>query len=531
VVIPEVVSAKTTRWPRLLIYTHRWLGIAGSALFLSWFVSGIVLMYAGMPALSNGERLTRSPQLDLSTARVDISQAAVRAGFMPRRIVVGMHQTRPVYRLAGGGGWATVYADTGEMAAALSPESAVGVVRTFMPEHAETVTYDVRLTEPDQWTLQSGTFFPLHRVRVNDGRKTMVYVSDRTLEPVMVTTARSRRLAYAGAVLHWLYFTPLRSQTVLWSNLVIWVSILGCVLCLSGLCWGLWRLSFAAVYRLRTGTSYSPYAGFMRWHHYGGLFFGVFSFTWVFSGGLSMDPWDWHSGTSQTPLQRDGVMGGSPRLGPLQVRQLQAGLSILADEFEPKELEVVWFSDEVYLWARDPRFGPDESIQLPRTLASLSTQVEDQRLVSIDHPERGTFTRFEAREIERVAQAAMPGSGIVDAQWLRAYDAYYYDGDRRLRLPVLRVRYDDPEETWLYFDPYRGVIARKEDRLTRLNRWLYHGLHSLDFPFLYYRRPLWDIVVILLSLGGILVSVTSVPQGWRRLRRHAVRLANGGGRS
>ena len=222
----------------------------------------------------------------------------------------------------------------------------------------------------------------------------------------------------------------------------------------------------------------------MRWHHYGGLFFGVFSFTWVFSGGLSMDPWDWHSGTSQTPLQRDGVMGGSPRLGPLQVRQLQAGLSILADEFEPKELEVVWFSDEVYLWARDPRFGPDESIQLPRTLASLSTQVEDQRLVSIDHPERGAFIRFEAREIERVAQAAMPGSGIVDAQWLRAYDAYYYDGDRRLRLPVLRVRYDDPEETWLYFDPYRGVIARKEDRLTRLNRWLYQGMHSLEIPFL-----------------------------------------------
>ena len=67
----------------------------------------------------------------------------------------------------------------------------------------------------------------------------------------------------------------------------------------------------------------------------------------------------------------------------------------------------------------------------------------------------------------------------------------------------------DPQQTWLYFDPKRGTIARKEERLTRLNRWLYHGLHSLDFPFLYYRRPLWDIVVIVLSLGGIVLSATT----------------------
>ena len=71
---------------------------------------------------------------------------------------------------------------------------------------------------------------------------------------------------------------------------------------------------------------------------------------------------------------------------------------------------------------------------------------------------------------------------------------------------MLRVRYDDPQQTWLYFDPRHGTIARKEERLTRLNRWLYHGFHSLDFPFLYYKRPLWDIVVIVLSIGGIVLE-------------------------
>ena len=90
-------------WRRVLIYTHRWLGIAGGLLFVVWFASGIVLMYAGMPALDPAERLARAPALDLSTARLDVGEAAVRAGFAPARIVIGMHGDRPVYRFAGAG--------------------------------------------------------------------------------------------------------------------------------------------------------------------------------------------------------------------------------------------------------------------------------------------------------------------------------------------------------------------------------------------------------------------------------------------
>ena len=64
--------------------------------------------------------------------------------------------------------------------------------------------------------------------------------------------------------------------------------------------------------------------------------------------------------------------------------------------------------------------------------------------------------------------------------------------------------------------------------MSRLTRWLYHGFHSLDFPFMYYKRPLWDIVVILLSLGGIAISVTSALPAWRRLAQHARTLVGSG---
>ncbi len=512
---------------------HRWLGIAGSLLFVVWFVSGMVMMYAGMPSLTTEERLSRLPRLDLSQARVDVSEAAVRVGVAPRRIVVGMLGDRPVYRFTGAGGVTTVYADTGAAFDGLDAEAAVAVARRFAPEHAATTRYDARLRDPDQWTLQSRAYFPLHRVRLGDDADTVLYVSDRTGEPVMQTTWQTRRWGYVGAVLHWLYFRPLRSRAALWSDVVIWLSVLGCVLCLSGLVWGVWRVASSKVYRLRGGPSHSPYAGLMRWHHYMGLVFGLVTFTWVFSGALSMDPWGWHPGTGPTRVQREVVTGGSLRLGPLTVAQLRAGIDAIVPAFVPKELEVVQLLGEPYVLAQHVRQAGVDNVRgsLPNTMAGEWTHPLEQRLVSVVHPERGAFSRFEDEVFDALAVAVMPGADVIEATWLRAYDAYYYDRSQRRRLPVLRVRYDDPQRTWLYFDPHRGAIARKEERLTRLNRWLYHGLHSLDFPFLYYRRPLWDVVVILLSLGGIAVSMTSLMQGWRRLRRHGRRIFRFSGRA
>ena len=51
---------------KLLILSHRYLGIALSLLFVVWFGSGITMMYAGgMPRLSGDERLERLAPVDL----------------------------------------------------------------------------------------------------------------------------------------------------------------------------------------------------------------------------------------------------------------------------------------------------------------------------------------------------------------------------------------------------------------------------------------------------------------------------------
>ena len=49
---------------RLLIFVHRWLGVALSVIFTIWFLSGIVMMYWSYPEISAGDRLQRAPRLD-----------------------------------------------------------------------------------------------------------------------------------------------------------------------------------------------------------------------------------------------------------------------------------------------------------------------------------------------------------------------------------------------------------------------------------------------------------------------------------
>jgi len=144
----------------------------------------------------------------------------------------------------------------------------------------------------------------------------------------------------------------------------------------------------------------------------------------------------------------------------------------------------------------------------------------DHRYVSAVHPERGAITTFGREAMTEIAQAAMPGVPVQDSVWIDEYDGYYYDPSGSRTLPVLRVRYADANETWLYLDPARGGIVQRSGRVSRLRRWLYQGLHSLDFPFLYFKRPLWDIVVIVLSIGGTVLSFTTMLPAIRRLRRH-----------
>ena len=548
-------------WRRWLVYTHRWLGIAGGVLFVAWFVSGVVMMYVRMPGLANEERLARSVALDLSTATVSPIEAARRAAVIGdeaadasaltrpdvettaqklaaevsvERVRVGMLGNRPVYRFGSGRNETMVFADTATIVEPLDRSQAELIARRYATGYTGPLRYDGYVTEPDQWTLQARGQMPMHRFALDDSDATRLYVSEQTGDVVLRTTARERFWGYLGPVTHWVYFTPLRRNGSLWSEVVIWSSLFGCVMCLTGLVWGLWRYSPRSRFRLKRVSSQSPYAGMMKWHHYAGLLFGVITTTWTYSGLLSMGPFNWFSSPGISAQQRETFTGGPLRLQSLTLENLRAAQAELDRSFRAngapgavKELDATQFQGVTFWLAyRAPSSGEIARWMHVGLLPRAARGPLEHRIVSALDPAAGTFARFDDARIGgegsmlELARAAMPGVAVEDATWLRDYDGHYYDSRGARPLPVLRVRYADTNHTWLYVDPARGAIVQRTDDTRRLRRWLYQGLHSLDFPGLYYKRPLWDIVVIVLSVGGLVLSATTLVPTWRRLRRN-----------
>jgi uncharacterized iron-regulated membrane protein len=125
--------------------------------------------------------------------------------------------------------------------------------------------------------------------------------------------------------------------------------------------------------------------------------------------------------------------------------------------------------------------------------------------------------------IEAHARAAVRGGALVGAQTLTRHDAYWYaTGDPRRDarpLPVLRLTFDDAKKTWLHIDPATGELLGQTDSGQRGYRWLFSALHSFDLPLLLQHRWLRDGLMIVLSIAGLIVSVSGVVVGWRYLRR------------
>ncbi len=515
-----------TWWGRL-IQVHRYLGILFCGLFLAWFGSGLVMLFKRMPSLTTTERLDGLALLrpDLVTATPWDAWARLGESSAPLRVRLAMLGPRPVYRfLLPNGAWVAGYGDTGEPVGQVSRAQAAQAAEPLSPGPGARLRYDTRLAEPDQWTLSSAIrrLGPLQRFSFDDAGTTTVYVTEATGEAVMKTDRSARSWGYVGAVLHWMYFTPLRRHTKLWAALVTYGSLLGALLCLSGIVIGFTRFSPR---RGHAGNRASPYRGWHYWHHWAGLSFGLLTFTWVLSGALSMTPWDWSPGNTPSQSIRDGVGGGPIDLRGFRL-SLADGIGAIRRRFRPKEVEFIQFAGRPYYLAYSdttpvgkPEWeNTEEGGYLDPGASSATVMVPaDGRKVEL-------IEAFSREELGAAAARAIPDARVVESTWLDDYDAYYYHASRGLQLPVLRVKFNDRNRSWIYLAPKTGTVVQHEVVRSRVERWVYRGLHDLDFPGLYQRRPAWTLVMIAGLLGGLALSLTAVRIGFRRLGALAVGL-------
>lgn len=508
------LSARSTatRW---LILSHRWLGIPLSLMVVIWFASGIAMMYAGgMPRLTPQTRLDHLPVIDFSQVKLSPAQATVPLGSeeaLPGAPQLAMIAGRPAYRFADAGN-ATVFADDGSLLIPLDEGAARGVAQQFLREPAPALQFAATVERPDQWTLTARGVFPLLKFDAHDASGTQLYVSTVTGEVTQVTTRRDRALAWISTIPHWLYFSNLRQNQPLWYGIVVWLAAGTCVLAVLGL--------VLAITQYRRGRGI-PYRGGLRWHYIAGSVFGFFSLTWAFSGLVSMEPWQW-TDVAEVRVDPDALSGGEPVLAAYDAVNL-AGLAALV---EPRFVKAVTFQrihGGHYLTLHTSEHEDARTLPLERLHApyDVGGRAEDQHvLVDAATTSRHDMPFDEEAIVARLA-ASMPGTRVAAHELLTDYDDYYYSRSRQTPLPVVRIRLDDPLSTWLYVDPKTSTIVANVHRFSRVERWLYSGLHSLDFRFWYAKRPLWDLVMLTLLAGGLVSSVIGL---WYGVRRTGVRL-------
>ena len=172
--------------------------------------------------------------------------------------------------------------------------------------------------------------------------------------------------------------------------------------------------------------------------------------------------------------------------------------------FAPRELEWGVLNGHPFILARDG--------------------VNDTRIVDATGDGVRIMTSWPRAQLEAAARRLLPYR-VDSFEILTSYDAQYFAreqasmyGANERRLPALRAVFSDPEDTWVYLDARTGQIELSADKTQRLGRWLFNFLHSWDIPVLL--TPAWprEAVIIALSIGGVLLSMTAAVIALRRLR-------------
>ena len=453
------------------------------------------MMYVGYPALTRAERLAALPPL-LAPVKVNAEQAWRRTGGlgMPEALRLNSVVGRPVFHFLSDGHWHSIGADDGQRLQ-VDDKLALRSACAMAAQAALECRGDSQIIEFDQWSIGSSLdpYRPLYRVSLDDAAGHIYYVSAQTGEVVRDTDRSERAWNWAGSVIHWIYFAPLRVMREPWRQVVMWASGAALLTVALGSILGIQRLRLRRRYG---GNRVTPYRGWKRWHHLLGLGLTIFALSWLFSGWLSVNPFNWFDHNSQLPAYRAALAQGS-----IDLSDLKQPVPALLDG---KVVELEWL-----------RFLGQGYVRVSHADGSTALRTQAHAL---------SIPSFSGDALHTAAQAIRPQSGITQGVFLDEGDFYYYRHNTDTAvderpLPIFRADFSDGES--LYLDPASGRLIEYANNDSRLYRWLFYALHRLDFPWLTQRRPLWDLLMIGLCLFGCVASLSGVVLGWRRLKRNA----------
>ena len=447
------------------------------------------MMYKSYPELSYQQQLETHEPLTLEDCCSELAAADLPDNEYQLFQIMMLNEEPVIHLYTGFGALSTFRLKNAEIFNGIDEYKAMEVADTYRRKHAYPAAELLDTIYNDQWTVYGAYNMhrPLYHFAANDAQGTQWYISSKTGEIIQHTTSEQRLWAYLGAVIHWLYPTILRENVQLWSQLVIWLTLLGLFLTLTGIYFGIKQ------YKLRKNGTHSPYKGLSLWHHYTGLVFGVLTLSWVVSGLFSMQPMGLMEGSGAGPEMRR-LQGGNITLD--EMNSVLSRLNVLNHDTNTVLIQGQKLAGKLYLY----------------------TLNDDETTLRYDADSLDPMPVTES-ELQELVRTMLPESNIKNAALLYDEDNYYFSHHEKVRLPVFKIETADNPRTIYYLNPDSAELLAKYDPESKWYRWLHYGLHRLDFTPLMRSRPVWDILMWTLMGGTTLGIFTGFFLGVRRVYR------------
>lgn len=497
---------------RLLFLVHRWAGVALALFMFLWFFSGLVIVYSAHMNQSRLDQLAHAEPLRLQSGWLSLGEvwshsAKARAAVNEsaegesKGKGAGVLEAR-LLRLAGKPLW--VIEDIQGKRFAISAVD--GVLQHFSGSDAVRIAGDwlardsalsssriasVAQLEKSSLLRNQTAYAPFHRVALANASGTELIVSARTGEIVHVSDSLERATYWAGNWLH--MFRPLESIGLgeYRTDALAWVVGFSLLACLTGLIvgWQRWRPGWFGSRRYGDGRTQPYRAVWSRWHFWAGLIGGIVATLWAFSGFLN----------AMQSTFFTSANSGRPALNKYYGQAIPAALKdwqpVLHKAHGEEIVQVAWH-----------RLG-DQAIGYAYQASGERIPVAAQGF-------------GEADIVQAVSRLTGQDTAGVATELLTAYDDYYYPRHRRGNsdrpLPVLRVDVGDTDGTRVYVNPQDGRLVLRKNDSRRTYRWLFSAIHHWDFPILY-SRPLWDVWMLVWLGFGLVLGISSIVLGYRRL--------------
>lgn len=505
-----------TVWLRIDYFIHRWIGAVLGTLVLIWFASGIVMMYYPYPSIAAAREIgllrpfaPDSALIGFARAR-DAAARSLEEHGTPATLVAGRLERagdRLVYRFLRDRGdellpAAVVDARSGAVLSPIESELAVSIARRVTGDAPAVAEIELE-QRADHYMMDVAYApqFPAWRVQFADPRRTAVYVGAQGGAPFGIVTRLTRVTTWTGTVPHWFYFIWLYDRPVAWGLAFVVCGSLVLLLALTGIVWGIVRLF---PHRSRGDRRLTVYRGISRWHHLSGIVFGLLVLSWTASGLYQ----NFGAETSPRSGQAARVRRGATRWDAIHLTEAQALERLRQDRKagpSVQAIDLVQFDDR-------PGF---------------EFHFSGGRSAWVDAESGAPRDELAEADLVRAAGLAMGGPAPIErGDRITSTDEYYYARHgREVPLPVWRMTFREPGAALLYLDPITGAPVAFVSRAAKRARWLRDAVHSFDYRALNNHRPLWDLVMLPLLLGGALLSGTGLVLMLRRARA-AVRRAS-----